>query len=246
MIGDSGRAQPHSRTWRNSRRFLKSAAASWSAAVLCRFQTDVNSTASLLALLAVLLSTGCAHRARTYATTDEFWASGVFPVPREFRNGTASSRDVDAWCSSLLHWDESTQYPPLQSLKVDIDGDGVPELFVCQPAHAGTGGNAYLAFREGAKGFRYLGRLGFGGIRAAPADHKGRARVLTSWHISAASVGITLLALTPEGFRQVTARDLSAGDGGDAEGNRLYALLFESETLTEEAVHVVFGAKQDD
>jgi hypothetical protein len=200
----------------------------------------MNSIAGLMALLAVLLSTGCAHRPRSYAPTDEFFASGVFPVPREFRNGTGSLQDVYAWSASLFNWNESAEYPPLQSLKADIDGDAVPELFVCQPAHAGNGGNSYLAFRQGRRGFRYLGRLGFGGIRTAPADHKGQARVLTSWHISAGNVGITLLALTPEGFREVAARDLSAGDSGDAEGNRLCALLFESEIVTDCALRSVF------
>jgi hypothetical protein len=34
---ESGRAQPHSKTWRNAQGPLKSAAASWSAALLRRF-----------------------------------------------------------------------------------------------------------------------------------------------------------------------------------------------------------------
>jgi len=37
---ESGGAQPHSKTWRHSWRPLKSAVASWSAAVLCRYRTS--------------------------------------------------------------------------------------------------------------------------------------------------------------------------------------------------------------
>src|SRR5687767_8624413 len=99
----------------------------------------MNSIPQLVALLAILLSTGCAHGPRSYAPTDELFASGVFPVPREFRNGTASVQDVYAWSASLLNWNESADYPPLRSLETDIDGDAVGELLISQPAHAGNG-----------------------------------------------------------------------------------------------------------
>jgi len=193
------------------------------------------------AIFAVLLSGGCAHRPRTYAATDEFFASGQFPVPREFRRGTATLPDVYAWSSALLNWDESVRYPPLQSLEVDVDGDTVAELFISQRAHAGNGGISYLVFQRRGSGFRYLGSLAFSGIRPAPKDIQGRCRVVTTWRLGAGTIGVTLWAVTPEGFRKVAARELAAGDSGTEEGNRLAALLFESGAVTEDALQTVFG-----
>jgi hypothetical protein len=196
-------------------------------------------------LFLVVLSTGCTHRSRTYATTDEFFASGVFPVPREFRSGTATLPDVYAWSASLLNWNESADYPPLDSLKLDIDGDAVAELFVSQPAHAGNGGNAYLAFQQSRRGFRYLGRLGFGRIRPAPADSGGRARAVTSWRLGAGELELTLWALTAEGLREVAKCSLlGAGDSGTTEGNRLRDLLFQSE-LTDDTLRILFSPRRE-
>lgn len=151
--------------------------------------------ATLLCVATVVLS--CAQR-HCYAPTDEFFASGRCSVPSEFRRGTASRADVDAWSCSLLGANT------LASRRIDIDGDGVGEVFVSQPAHHGTGGNSYLIFSEGRRGFSYLGRLAFGSLRAMPADGHGRARVLTSSWMGGGECMVTIQVLQSDGFHAVS------------------------------------------
>jgi hypothetical protein len=179
---------------------------------------------------------GCAHPRRSYAPTDEFFASGRFPVPAEFRRGTASRSEVEAWSISLLgdH--------PLEISRTDLDGDGVGELFVSEPAHRGTGGNFYLVFREGRRGFRYLGRLFFGMLRPLTLDRAGRARVLTSSSAGGGECMVTIHILQPDGFQSAASRVLPCGDSAsDGEGGREIKRLFESEPLSETVLREVFG-----
>ena len=193
---------------------------------------------AFLPMLALFTLSGCSHPRHTYTSTDEFFKGGHFSVPSEFRRGTASRADVDAWSCSLLGTN------PLESLRVDIDGDRIGELFISQPAHRGTGGNSHLVFRERSSGFQYLGTLGFGLIRPLTPDIKSRARVLTSWWIGGGECMVTMYVLTVDGFRAVTERALPCGDSAtDGEGGRLHKQLFDSETLTLEFVRSVLGSE---
>jgi len=188
------------------------------------------------ALLPILALSACSHPQHSYAPTDEFFASGRFPVPSEFRRGAASRSDVDAWSCSLLGT------TPLESRRIDIDGDGVGELFISQPAHHGTGGNSYLVFREGRRGFSYLGRLCFGSLRPMATDGHGRVRVLTSSWMGGGECMVIIQVLKPDGFHSAASRVLPCGDSAtDGEGGRLARLLFDSESPPQDTLQMVFG-----
>lgn len=191
----------------------------------------------LLPVLAPLVLSGCLHQHHRYTPTDEFFASGRFPVPSEFRRGTASRADVDAWSCSLLGTN------PLASRRIDINGDNFGEVFVSQPAYHGTGGNSYLVFREGRRGFSYLGRLSFGSLRPIASDGSGRVRVLTSSWMGGGECMVTVQILRPDGFHPAASRVLPCGDSAiDGEGGRLVKLLFEPESPPQDVLRMVFGA----
>jgi hypothetical protein len=99
-----------------------------------------------LAFVLALLLTGCASAPRTYPPGDDLFGSHVYPVPPEFKLGTATLTNVYAWSGSLLGSDR-----PLATRYEDIDRDGQNELLVSQPANAGTGGNEYLIFKPTPK-----------------------------------------------------------------------------------------------
>lgn len=159
-------------------------------------------------------------------------------MPSEFRRGTAGRFDVDAWSRSLLGTNS------LESLRIDIDGDRISELFVSEPAHRGTGGNSYLVFREGRRGLTYLGRLFFGSLRAMPPDTDRRVRVLTSSWMGGGECMVIIQVLQPDGFHSAASRVLPCGDSAtDGEGGRLAKSLFDSEIPSPDVLRTVFGAE---
>jgi len=189
-------------------------------------------------MLTALALNGCSYPRHSYSSTDEFFASGKVPVPSEFRRGTASRSEVDSWSSSLLAEDS------LEFDRVDINGDRVGELFVSSPAYRGTGGNDYLVFREGRRGFTYLGRLFYGSLRPIAADDHGRARVITYSWMGSAECMITIRVLRPDGFHSTATRILPCGDSAaDGEGGRLAKLLFDSAVPSPEVLQMVFGSE---
>lgn len=195
-----------------------------------------HSLRALLPMLAILTLGGCSHPPHSYAPTDEFFAGGQFPVPPEFRHGTASRSDVDAWACSLLGKNS------LDSRRIDIDGDRLGELFVSQPVHHGTGGNAHLVFKEGRQGFHYLGRLFFGSLRRLGKDDQGRARVLTSSWMGGGECMVIIHVLESDGFHSVASRVLPCGDSAtDGEGGRVARSLFGSESPPQDVLRLLFG-----
>lgn len=192
----------------------------------------------LLLLLAIFVWGGCSHSQHSYASTDRFFKDGRFPMPSEFRRGTASRSEVDAWSCSLLG------SPPLEFRRLDLDGDGAGELFISQPALRGTGGNSYLVFKEGRRGFSYLGRLGFGLLRPLAKDGHGRVRVLTSSWMGGGECLTLIEVLQSDGFHSAASRVLPCGDTAtDGEGGRLARQLFETESPSPEVLRMVFGAE---
>ncbi len=192
----------------------------------------------LLLVLATFAWGGCSHSQHGYASTDRFLKDGRFPVPSEFHRGTASRSEVDAWSCSLLGT------PPLEFRRIDLDGDGAGELFVSQPALRGTGGNSYLVFREGRRGFSYLGRLDFGSLRPLAPDGHGRVRVLTSSWMCGGECRVLIEVLQSDGFHSAASRVLPCGDTAtDGEGGRLARLLFETESASLDALRMVFGVE---
>src|SRR5438034_1880940 len=182
---------------------------------------------------------GCAQAPKIHLTTPVTSYNGQeFKPPRRLRNGSASLREVYAWANSLL----GTNYP-LKTIHADVFYDGSDVLFVAQPGWGGTGGNLYLAFEKTPKGYRFLGDIWFGGFRVLSPDPKGRPRILTSSWAGGGRCGVSLYVLEKNGFHEtMTRKNLPCGDAAHAEGqDRLYGLLFDSKTVTQEYLQLVFG-----
>lgn len=191
-----------------------------------------------LPVVAMAALCGCRRPPHQYRPTDEFLKSDRFAIPKEFQRGTATQSEVNDWVCSLLGKN------PLKSVRTDIDQDGKAELFVSQPRWHGTGGNTYLVFREGDRGFKYLGRLFFGSLRPLPPDSMGRARVLTSGWMGGGKCLVEIQTLQSEGFKQTSVRALPCGDGAaDVEGGRMVEQLFDPRASPMELLRAVFGVE---
>jgi len=192
-----------------------------------------------IALLLCGVLFGCAHAPKVHLTTPATSYNGQeFEPPRKLRNGSASLPDVYAWANSLLGTNS-----PLKTIHADVFHDGSDVLFVAQPGWGGTGGNDYFAFRQTPKGWRFLGDIWFGGFRVLSPDPEGRPRILTSSSAGGDRCNISLYVLERNGFHEtMTRKNLPCGDAAHAEGqDRLYDLLFDSKTVTQESLQLVFG-----
>src|SRR6266516_2937456 len=197
------------------------------------------STMLCIALVLCSVLSGCAHAPKVHlATPITSYHGQEFEPPRKLRNGSASQQEVYAWANSLL----GTKYP-LKTIHADVFHDGSDVLFVAQPGWGGTGGNTYFAFRQTPKGWRFLGDIWFGAVRVLSLDPEGRPRILTSSWAGGGRCSVSLYVLERNGFHEMmTRKNLPCGDAVHAEGqDQLYRLLFDSETVTEESLQLVFG-----
>ncbi len=193
----------------------------------------ITATGVCAALIAV---TGCERTPRVYESTDAFFKGGAFPIPAEFRDGYATQENLGSWSRSLLG------EGPLTMLRIDIDGDRTDELFVASREHGGNGGNSWLGFKEGRRGYRYLGRLVFGSLRPITRKNGGPIRVLTSSHAGGCECLVNIEELRADGFHSLTNRTLPCGDCAIGDKNeRLFPALFENATVSPEALRSVFG-----
>ena len=192
-----------------------------------------------IALLLCGVLFGCAHAPKVHLATPATSYNGQeFEPPRKLRSGSASLQDVYAWANSLL----GTNYP-LKTIQTDLFHDGSDVLFVAQPGWGGTGGSVYFAFRRTPKGWRFLGDIWFGGFRVLSPDPEGRPRILASSSAGGGRCSVSLYVLERNGFHEtMTRKNLPCGDSAHAEGqDQLYGLLFDSKTVTQESLQLVFG-----
>jgi hypothetical protein len=189
-----------------------------------------------LPLLTIFFAvTGCAHE---YPQSDALLKGDTPVVPAEFKNGSASLKQVKAWSVSLLS-DPSKQ--SLEIIEKDLNQDGTNDLLVAEKGMAGTGGNSYLAFERTPRGYHYWGHLGFGAIRVLPKDESHQQKILTWWHLSAGEGGVTLVILDKDGFHEIANATVYAGDSGTEEGNRIADNLFGTNKVSQETLRQLFG-----
>lgn len=197
--------------------------------------------------LALVLSgglAGCSSAPKVHPTTLMATYEGeVFDAPRELRNGSASLQEAYAWAISVPGANHgpalATNYP-LKTIHADIFQDGSDDLFVAQPVWGGTGGNEFLAFKKTSKGYRFVGNIWFGGLQIVSPDSQGRPRLITSSWGGCCRCRTTLCILDRDGFHEIMGRNLPCGDGACGH-DQLHKLLFESNTVTEASLELVFG-----
>jgi hypothetical protein len=162
--------------------------------------------------------------------------SKVATSPREFREGTATLKQIKSWIAQ-----EDPGEPKWIIEEPDLDLNGMPDLLVADDRNTGTGGRNYEAFLRTKSGFRYVGELG-SAIRPLPAVG-GHARVVMAGHISAGEVGVALAELRPNGLHRLASAVLAAGDQGTVEGSRLCDELMTAPTVSVEILRLIFGPK---
>lgn len=187
---------------------------------------------------------GCSSTPKVHLTTPTTTYDGQeFEAPRKLRNGSASLQKVYAWANSVLGTNCKsvliTNYP-LETIHADISQDGSDDLFVTQPAWGGTGGNLYLAFKQTRKGYQFVGDIWFGGLKIVSPDKQGHPRIVISSWGGCCRCRTTLCILDRDGFHEIMSRNLPCGDGAYGH-DQLHTLLFESNTVPEENLELVFG-----
>ena len=146
-----------------------------------------------LCLIVILGVVGCAHR---YPVSDAFWKGEQFPVPREFRVGTATRAQAEAWTRSLVGG--TTEKSVTHAQELDLNEDGVKELLLeDQRSCGGTGNNTHFVFKHTSRGYRYIATLAYVEIEVIPRSETHEPLIFTSSHISASesSVGLSVSEL---------------------------------------------------
>ena len=108
--------------------------------------------------------------------------------------------------------DDFFAHPPdrtdLLRMRLDVDGDGRPDLAVSESSVFGIGAGPWLLFRNvSTKGYRYLGEI-FAGPGALRAERVGRANELVAGTpISAERTHLIRYRVTPDTVLEVAERD---------------------------------------
>jgi len=193
-------------------------------------------SARIFLAAAIFALAGCVHR---YAPDDALGKGDEPFVPAEFRNGTASLKQVKAYASSLLGYLGGQS--SLEMMEADLNQDGTRDLLVADDSGAGSGGNVYLAFAKTPTGYRYLGDLSFGALRVLPKDASGKQKMLTMSCAGSGNCTVFLVVLDASGFHEVARAYLAAGDSGTNEDNRTADELFGTNQVSAALLAKVFG-----
>jgi len=121
-----------------------------------------------------------------------------FRIPPEFKRGTATRIQAEAWTASLLSILKAK--PNIKAQEIDFSQDGTNDLLLAEESNAGSGGNSYLAFERTPKGYRYIGTLDFAGIDVLPKDGTGVPKIILTWHMGAYQTDMSLIKLESKGF----------------------------------------------
>ena len=156
-----------------------------------------------LVLSAAFGIAGCAYR---YPASDALWKGDPIRVPREFRIGTATRAQAEAWTRSLIG--EPIEKSVTHTEELDLNQDGAKELLLeDQRSCGGTGNNTHFAFERTSKGYRYVGMLGYVGIEVIPRGETLGPLIFTSWHMSSRESGVGLTEWDASGFHSVASAD---------------------------------------
>jgi hypothetical protein len=158
-----------------------------------------------------------------------------FPPTSVARNRSLGPiADIVEWAkANMRSGSDLEQGLPSLNLRVfplDIDHDGIPEVFVATIKLHGNGGGPYEVFKKKKGHYWRLGSIdgsSEGCTKSLPLSAEGRPRILT-WLRGGAGGGV---ALTWENrrnrFYMVSKEEIHAGDSGTKEGNRRFKELFE-------------------
>lgn len=112
--------------------------------------------------------------------------------------------------------------------ELDLDGDGVDELFVDHPYTRSGMGSYYTIFEKSGDRYRYVAALVLhpGAFRVLPPTDEHPIRVARYLKASGSEGLLETLALLDGEFSVLLSETVHPGDGGTDEGRRRYAEMF--------------------
>lgn len=110
----------------------------------------------------------------------------------------------------------------------DLDGDGVPELFIIATDWTGNGGAPQLVFRKTPAGYVLLGELFMHpkGYRVLPPNAQGEIRLVVYERLGGSEGNILWMVQRNEQFVIEKSERVTPGDSGTAEGRQRLAEVF--------------------
>lgn len=182
-------------------------------------QFDSMKALSILSL-SLLLGAGF-----SYVFSDEcydVWKSGV--------GWDKPISDVDQWAADNFSDapDGETDYWKLQKFNLDIDHDGIPEVFVTSLRLHGNGGGPHLVFQKRGQSYYYIGQLPGRKhtMRVLPIGADGLPRVMTFSNSGEGSGVASVWKWDGKGFTRLSSEVIHSGDSGMEEGRRRFEELF--------------------
>lgn len=124
-------------------------------------------------------------------------------------------------------------YWELKAFELDIDHDGIPEVFLTTPKLHGTGGGPHLVFRKDKLVYFYIGQLGGREqtMRVLPLGSDGTPRVMTFGGNGGSSGIASVWKNDGKRFVPVSTEVIRSGDSGTEEGRKRFEELFGKPTL---------------
>lgn len=114
--------------------------------------------------------------------------------------------------------------------QIDLNHDGVDELFLGWNAAGGRNGMPFLVFRKSETGYLFLGDLfmrgDFRGFKVLPLSEDGRLRFAQYWAHGGCEGTIAISTHDGTMFSVVKSEKICAGDSGTEQGNMRFKEVF--------------------
>lgn len=138
--------------------------------------------------------------------------------------------DIDQWAAENFSDGPNGEpgYWKLERFDLDIDQDGIPEMFVTSPRLHGTGGGPHLIFQKRGHAYYYSGQLPGRKptMRVLSPGEDGLPRIMTFWNNGGGSGTASVWTWDGRGFTQESTEEIRSGDSVTDEGRRRFEELF--------------------
>lgn len=179
-------------------------------------------SATLFPLVGVLLSLSERLPAEPTPEHCHVWKQeGVYHEPIADPDQWAADNFSDAPNAAKDDW-------KIERFELDIDEDGVPEVFLTTPRLHGNGGGPHLVFRKRGQFYFYAGQLSGrrNTMRTLAVDPDGYPRIMTFWNDGGGRGTASVWKWDGKGFQRISSEVIWSGDSGTEEGRRRFDELF--------------------
>ena len=114
--------------------------------------------------------------------------------------------------------------------RLDLDHDGIDELFLGWLAARGRNGMPFLVFRKADAGYEFMGELfarqDLSGLKVLPLTENNQIRFAQFWAHGGCDGTIAISTHDGTRFSVVESEKICAGDAGTEQGNQRYREIF--------------------